>query len=133
MKKLLSILLIFIYSTASFGMSVKEYYCCGKLTSGAVSLVSGNNEQTTCTMQTKACSGCCKTKSHLLKVKDNHIASGAVALTAKHFTHTGNINFTELNTVAIADTKLGTSIGINDPPLLHSSIPTYLFIRVIRI
>ena len=78
--------------------------------------------------------GCCKTKSHLLKVKDNHVAGVNVALTQKHFTSTNHLTgFAELNTVAIADSKLGTSVGINDPPLLHSSTPTYIFIRVIRI
>jgi hypothetical protein len=131
MKKLLSILLIAIYSTASFGMSVKEFYCYGKLTSVSVSLTPDNTAPA-CGMKMKD-RGCCKTKTHFVKVKDNHVASVAAALTAKHFAYTNIINFTALNVVALADSKLGTSVGINDPPLLHSSTPAYIFNRVIRI
>jgi hypothetical protein len=133
MKKILSILLIVIYSTASLGMSVKEFYCCGKLTSVTVSLASDNTESTSCAKEMKDC-GCCKTKSHCLKVKDNHVASVAFTLAPKHLSHINDaIGLTALNSVAFANAKLGTSIGINDPPLLHSSTPTYIFIRVIRI
>jgi len=132
MKKLLSILLIAIYSTASLGMSVKEFYCCGKLTSVALSFTSDSN-QSTCKKEVKDCD-CCKTKSHLLKVKDNHVASSGVGtLTTKHFAHSDIINFTAFDIAAFANPQLNTSNGINDPPLLHSSTPTYIFIRVIRI
>src|ERR1700759_5353274 len=83
MKKLLSILLIIVYSTASFGMSVQEYYCCGKLSSVSVSFATAGKIQGE---QSKN-GGCCKTKFHVSKVKENHIASDAVALSAKHFFH----------------------------------------------
>jgi len=132
MKKLLSILLIAIYSTAALGMSVKEFYCCGKLTSVALSFTS-DNKQSVCKKLSKDCD-CCKTKSHLLKVKDNHVASsGAIVLTTKHFVHCDIINFTAFDVAASANPQLNATNGINDPPLLHSSTPTYIFIRVIRI
>jgi hypothetical protein len=127
MKKLLSILLIAIYSTATFGMTVKEFYCCGKLKSFSVSFSANSKEK-----QNKE-SGCCKTKYHISKVKDNHTTPDAVAFTAKHFVHS-EIIFSALNIVPVNNIQLQESNAIHGPPpLLHGNTPIYIFIRVLRI
>jgi len=124
MKKLLSILLIAIYSTAALGMSVKELYCCGKLSSMSVSFNSDNKKSTD--------DGCCKTRSLLLKVKDNHLNTQTVAFTTRYSTHS-DILLSEFNIVAYSNSQLDLTGGIHGPPLLRSSIPIYILTRNFRI
>jgi hypothetical protein len=126
MKKILSILLITIYSAATFGMSVKEFYCCGKLTSVSISFNNIGKEK-----QTKD-DGCCKTKFHFSKVKDSHVASHAVTFNAKHFAYS-DIEFSALNSFTFTNAPLDASGGIHDPPILHGNTPIYIFISTFRI
>jgi hypothetical protein len=129
MKKLSLILLILIYTSSTFGMVVKEFYCCGKLTSVSFSLENDS--------KLKKCNqvnmpGCCKTKIFSSKVKDNHTPSFAVSLPVKYFTQILP-RFSAFNVVSLANSEFDFSRGAHDPPLLHSSTPIYIFLRVIRI
>jgi hypothetical protein len=130
MKKVLSILLIIIYSTATFGMSVKEFYCCGKLKTISVSF--NNADKVTSEKLTKN-DGCCKTKYHVSKIKDNHVSSNVATLAAKHFTHP-EVIFPALDILPVSDVQFQESNAIHGPPpLLHGNTPIYIFIRVLRI
>jgi len=72
MKKTAAILLLCIYSFATMGFSLKEFYCCGKLKS--VSLTLAVNESNNFG-KFNSKSDCCKNKFHFQKVKDGHLAS----------------------------------------------------------
>jgi len=126
MKKILSILLIVIYSTATFGMSVKELYCCGKLTSVSVSFNTVNKEK-----QSKD-DGCCKTKYHSYKINDNHIIAKGIAFATAHFFHpqTTLISF---DNISFINTQIDKPVGIHDPPLINGNLPIYIFNCVFRI
>jgi hypothetical protein len=119
MKKILSILLIMIYGTATFGMSVKEFYCCGKLKSVSVSFNIFSKSK-----QTKD-DGCCKTKYHSAKVKDNHIASDKVVFNAKKIV-VAPVNFNILVPFVFANQKIVLSNEINGPPILYERVPVYI-------
>jgi len=127
MKKLLSILLIAIYSAATMGMSVQQCFCDGKLITISVCLTS-NNEG--CNMSSKK-DDCCKTKSSFFKVKDNHLVALIEKATFKSFLTAALPITTSANTYA--NIAVNATNGINDPPLLHSSTPTYIFLRTIRV
>lgn len=72
LKRFFVIPLLIIYALSSFGIGIKQFYCCGKLKSTSISLIDGAN---------KKCgngddnNGCCKTKYKTFKVKDSHIAA----------------------------------------------------------
>ncbi len=110
-------------------MVVKEFYCCGKLTSVSFSL---ENESKVKSGKQVNMPDCCKTKIFSSKVKDNHTPSFAVPLPFKYFTQ-GEPSFSVFNAVSLVNSKFDFSSGAHDPPLLHNSTPIYIFIRVIRI
>ena len=83
MKKVSLILLVCIYAISSFGFSLKEFYCCGKLKSITVSLSGEGKEK--CGMGGEA-DGCCKTKFQFCKLKDNHLNSSDISAPVKQFT-----------------------------------------------
>ncbi len=101
-------------------------YCCGKFSSLSVSLnLTGKEKQ-------DKNDGCCKTKYHVSKVKDNHIVADTVKYTAKQFVHP-SINFSSFNIVALANPQLNATNGIHDPPILHGNTPIYIFIHLLRV
>lgn len=72
MKKAAAILLLCIYSFATMGFSLKEFYCCGKLKSLSLSLgTNGHNYFD----KSGNKNDCCKNKFQFHKVKDGHFAS----------------------------------------------------------
>ena len=127
MKKILSILLIIIYSSAVFGMSVKEYYCCGKLSSVSVSFNTAGK------IDEPKKGGCCKTKFHVSKVKENHIASDAVAFNTKHFSHTDFIIPYTIDICRFTGSLPVKANAIHGPPLVYDSTPIYIYNCVFRI
>ncbi|HMG83326.1 MAG TPA: hypothetical protein VK559_09860 [Ferruginibacter sp.] len=129
MKKISLILLILIYTSSTFGMVVKEFYCCGKLTSVSFSL---ENDSKVKNGKQVNLPDCCKTKAFSSKVKDNHTPSFAVVSPVKYFTQI-EPHFSALKVVPLANSEFDFTSGAHDPPLLHSSTPIYIFIRVIRI
>jgi hypothetical protein len=80
MKKILLILLICIYSLSSFGISFKEFYCCGKLKSIYVSVLP--DQKNNC-KKDRTDEGCCKTKYQYFKVSDKHLTVTAVDIPSK--------------------------------------------------
>src|SRR5712671_2111887 len=83
MKKTALLLLICIYSLSTFGVSLKEFYCCGKLKSVALTL--REYEKQKCKSDDN--SGCCKTKFQFYKINDKHFAADILSSPVKHFSY----------------------------------------------
>ncbi|WPU96433.1 hypothetical protein SNE25_12975 [Mucilaginibacter sabulilitoris] len=82
MKRIALISLTAIYLLSALGISVRSFYCCGKLESASFSFSSA--EKSYCKMAT-GLPGCCKTKTQLIKVKDQHFGANAPNLDANLF------------------------------------------------
>lgn len=83
MKKISLILLILIYSLSSFGIGIRQFYCCGKLESTTLSFF--QVEKKKCDKD-DGTSGCCKTEFKSFKVKDSHEAAADINAPGKHIT-----------------------------------------------
>ncbi len=128
MKKPALILLLIIYSMTTFGVGLKEFYCCGKLKSVSVFIVDTGIAN---------CSkggledGCCKLKFKSFKVKDNHFASVLPEVPLKY-----NVELLFYSTIyepfLFTSQQVDVINGSNSPPL-HKGIPIYIFNRVFRI
>ena len=121
MKKLAAISLICIYSLATMGFSLKEFYCCGKLKSVTLSLqVDGS----------KACSKneskdkCCKTKFQFFKVKNNHLASTILVNCSNDFKPL--LAFTPIHAVKLVGVVPGIDGNRGHSPPLHPGIAVYI-------
>ncbi|WP_420832402.1 HYC_CC_PP family protein [Paraflavitalea pollutisoli] len=90
MKKVCLILLLTIYTVATLGISIRQFYCCGKLKS--TSLVLSDNAPKKCAKGGEK-DGCCKTKYQSIKVKDSHFVSDEITTPAKHFTEASSPGF----------------------------------------
>ncbi len=128
MKKAGLILLIMIYSISTFGVTLKEFYCCGKLKTVTVTLA--DSEKVKCNGGDED-SGCCKTKFHQFKVKDTHIASAEVMAPQGFVTDIHTVLASLLPEVLMT-TEINAINGCHSPPL-YSSAPLYLQNRVFRI
>lgn len=128
MKKCITILLLFIYSFSTLGMSLREVYCCGKLKS--VQFVINTHAQHKCNKGDEK-NGCCTSKFQNLKVKDDQLtASDILSLVKAHVAlHSTAQNWQpslNLNSQALVSYH-------NNAPPLHNGIPIYIFDCVYRI
>ena len=78
MKKVLLILLICVYAISTFGVSIKEFHCCGQLKSVGISYVTvhlnnGNRD-------------CCETTHHFFKITTSHLVAKHVKKPVKPIT-----------------------------------------------
>ena len=87
MKNTALLLLISIYSLSTFGVNLKEFYCCGKLKSVTLTLHEFENRK--CNKANDK-SGCCKTKFQFYIVNDKHFAADILSTPVKHFTYLGS-------------------------------------------
>ena len=128
MKKATLILLICIYSLATMGFSLKQFYCCGKLKSTTLSLV--QEEKESCGKGNEK-SGCCDNKYQFFKVKDNHIAADEVNSPVKHCVdlHLFTPSFQDISFVS---QKTAIAYNSNAPPL-RTGVPIYIYNCVFRI
>ena len=127
-KKLVLIVLISIYTTATFGIGVKSFYCCNKLKSTTITFTVTAKEK----CNTKGMKGgCCKTKFQFFKVKDNHVAADNVISPAKSFT---DLHFTipSFQMLTAVPQQIIVAHYSNAPPL-HNGLPIYIFNCVYRI
>jgi hypothetical protein len=128
MKKILSILLFLLYTTASFGLSVKQFYCCGQLSSVSFNLNQDINGES-------SKDGCCKNQFNNLKVKDTHILSAQSGSPAKYFTNLflpNNLVIFYQDQVPAVSKRIVIANLTNVPPL-HGGIPAYIFNCTYRI
>ncbi len=128
MKKAGLILLICIYTLATMGFSLKQFYCCGKLKSVTFSLTQkakdkcGKGDET---------SGCCDNKYQFFKVKDKHITADQGNSPVKYFVdlHLYTPSFQD---ISFASQKPVIAYRSNAPPL-PSGVPIYIYNCVFRI
>lgn len=127
MKKFSLILLICIYSLATMGFSLKEFYCCGKLTSISLSFAQDTKEK----CEKGNAKGCCDNKYQFFKVKDNHIAADQVSSPVNHFIdlHLYTPSFQE---ITFASQQTAIANRSNAPPL-HPGVPVYIYNCIFRI
>ncbi|MDB5250270.1 MAG: hypothetical protein JWQ40_4664 [Segetibacter sp.] len=128
MKRIALILLICIYSASTFGVSLKEFYCCGKLKS--VSLTLTRNGKDKCGIGDNN-DDCCKTKYQLFKVKDKHLVSADVTTPVKHFVAL-NLFFTSRKPISFVPGVIIVTNGSNAPPR-YSGVPVYISNCVFRV
>jgi hypothetical protein len=84
MKKVALILLICIYSMSTFGIGIRQFYCCGRLKSTNITFLQQELKEKCGKGGTT--DGCCQAKYKSLKVKDSHIAADGVITPSKYFT-----------------------------------------------
>ena len=121
MKKVAIILLLSIYAISTFGISLKEFYCCGKLQS--VSLSFHFDENVKCSKSDDK-SNCCKTKFQFYKVRDNHFASHIVNKQVKEVIDLPS--FLPYNKVYSFNVlQIGLANSDHAPPL-YNCVPTYI-------
>ncbi|MEJ7912225.1 MAG: hypothetical protein WKF70_03655 [Chitinophagaceae bacterium] len=85
-KKLALISLILVYSLATVGVGLRQFYCCGELRSTTLALIKqakphcseGNEKE-----------GCCANKYPFLKVKDTYLSADEVISPAKQASQPG--------------------------------------------
>ena len=127
MKRLTLIFLCSLYAISILGVSIKKFYCCGKLKSITVHL--WNDSKATCNKGDDK-DGCCKAESKFFKVKENHIAFSETSTPHKYFcdvdlpVSTPRISKIKSFTASIAN-------GINAPPDYKRIL--YIFNCVYRI
>lgn len=127
MKKVALILLICIYSLATMGFSLKQFYCCGKLKSINISLALETKQK--CSKGNAK--GCCDNKYQFFKVKDNHITADKASTPVNHFIdlHLYSPLFQDItfvcNEITIAYKSNGTP--------LNATVPLYIYNCVFRI
>jgi hypothetical protein len=129
MQKIAVILLICVYALSSFGVGIKQFYCCGKLKSTSISLVENSKEK--CAKGDKK-SGCCKTEFKSLKVKDTHIAADAINNPAKHFTDF-HVFIPSFEVAALANEPMGIANASHAPPPSHHGVAVYILNCTYRI
>jgi hypothetical protein len=127
-KKITIILLLGIYSLSTLGLSLKSFYCCGKLKS--VSVTIAQDQQQKCAND-DGMSDCCKTKYQFFKVKDNHVAGDVVTAPASHFCYL-HLFTSSYHAINFPSEKKEVANPGNAPPLNHT-VPAYIFNCVFRV
>lgn len=126
MKKLLYILLLLIYTIASFGFIVKQFYCCGQPKSISFVLKQDLNEK--CSQSSER--GDCENQFHTL----SHAASVKFSNPAKYIADLHLLAFGAFyrDRSLTAFERIVSTIPTNAPPL-HSVVPIYIFNCIYRI
>jgi len=121
-KRLGLILLFCIYAAASFGVSIKQFYCCNQLKSTTISYAAV--EESSCGMKHKM-KDCCKTKVKFVKSQDTHFAKTGLTSMPSLELHTNTTSFFSSN--FIIHYKGTIAVPQSNPPPLHTGIPLYEF------
>ena len=128
MKKIALFILINIYALSSFGIGIKQFYCCGHLKSTIIGFAQETKENCKTGIKQK---GCCESRFHSFKVKDSHFAPAAI-----------NHTFISLSQAIILSPANNTVELVKQPgPIIHSrsgppfynGIPIYIFNCLYRI
>ena len=121
-KRLGLILLFCIYAAASFGISIKQFYCCNQLKSTSISYAAVS--ESTCDMKHKM-KDCCKTKVKFVKSQDTHFAKTGLTSMPSLELHTNITAF--YSTIQLVNYKGAIAVPQSNPPPLNSPIPLYQF------
>ncbi|RAJ33017.1 HYC_CC_PP family protein [Pedobacter cryoconitis] len=131
MKKALSILLLLLYTTASFGLGVKQFYCCGQLRSISFTIQQDVNEKCSKDMDKEQC---CEIQLSSLEVKDIHLLSSQSDNQVKHFNNLFLSAFRNYHPAPSFDGVERIPIASStNAPLLHGGVPIYMFNCTYRI
>jgi len=127
MKKVAIIFLVCIYSVATMGFTIKQFYCCGILKSITLSVSQDSNLK----CDKGSGDGCCNNKYQFFKVKDKHISAGNISCPDNYFTdlHSYYPSFT-ITAFAVQQTSLAHS---NHSPPLQSGVSLYIYNCTFRI
>lgn len=128
MKQAVIILLITIYALSSLGVSVKGFYCCGKLTTVSIALADFRKNKTTSDSKSD---DCCKTKYQSLKVTDSHLTTAHIMAPASLYAE-ANIFFPFRYEISFITKEEKVINGSHAPPL-YRGIPSYISHCVFRI
>lgn len=121
MKKISLILLLLIYSISSFGIGIRQFYCCGKLESTTLSFLQAEKKKCD---KDDGTSGCCQTKFKSFKVKDSHVAADEITAPGKQIADLLLI-LPSFEILALPKQTLNVANAAHAPPLLHR-IPLYI-------
>ncbi len=83
MKRFIVTLFALLYLMSASGVAINRLYCCGKLKKTSVFLEKDVFKNCKCDKK----SGCCDTKTVLVKVQDNHSPAKEIKLTVKDFSN----------------------------------------------
>jgi hypothetical protein len=126
-KKIIAISLFCIYSVSTLGLSLKSFYCCGKLKSVTVSVTQDQQQK----YAKNGMDDCCKTKYQFYKVKDNHVAADVVNTPVLHFFNL-HLFTSPFEVIHYPSEEAYIAYQSNAPPLFHT-VPDYIFNCVFRI
>lgn len=103
------------------GFSTNDFYCCGKLKSSAIELTPSTKQ--TCSNRYEK-KGCCESKLHFFKVKDNHLSGKDINIPDYNFI---NLNLFASATQQICFTsQLNVVINGSHSPPLYPGVPVYI-------
>lgn len=128
MKKAILLLLICFYTLSTLGVSLKEFYCCGKLKS--VSLTFAKHTKDNCSMGDDS-DDCCETLFQFFKVKDKHLAADLHTTPAKHFVALHPL-MPDNKEIFLSTQTIYFFNGIHGPPV-HYGVPIYISNCVFRV
>jgi hypothetical protein len=126
-KKITIILLLAIYSFSTLGLSLKSFYCCGKLKSVTVFI---SDQQQKC-KKVDRMNDCCNTKFQFFKVKDNHVAGDFVSAPALHFCYL-HLFTSPYRVINFPSENNDPANLINAPPL-DNTVSLYIINCVFRV
>jgi len=128
MKKAFAILLIMFYSLSSFGVTLKAFYCCGKLKSVSVVLSEQGKPQHN---KTNCSNNCCKIQYKFFRSQDQHTTPVNADF---NFYHSNGFHLPCTAFISPVYSVQGTS-SIHSPhaPPLYTGVPEYIANRVFRI
>jgi len=129
MKKGLTILFLLLYGLSVFGIGLKEIYCCGKLKT--VTVVVTVNDKHKCNKNHEH-KGCCQSKYHYFKVKDNHLSTVATPIAVKSSVEIHSFDLSLWQPCFNSFQPKSVVNGSHAPPL-HNGIPIHIYNCVYRI
>jgi hypothetical protein len=110
-KKVIIIFLTAVYLLSAIGVSANSFYCCDVLKSTSISFSADNQVDQ---KMPDGADGCCKTKSRIFKVKDQHYGVGSFSLLIKFFPSFIQFNLFKLNAQPYAE--FYSAFNGNAPP-----------------
>ena len=128
MKKFAIILLVSIYSLSTLGMSIRQFYCCGKLKSTDITFTEVSKQKCS---KGNSMTGCCKFSFTSLKVKDSHVAADGITTPAKYFIDL-HLFIPTFEAGILANKSMDIANASHAPPL-HYVVPIHILNCVYRI
>ena len=129
MKKLVVLILAFLYLSTSVGATVHLHFCMDKLVDWGFAN-KGKTNCSSCGLQKKGDKGCCHDENRIIKVDKNHKAPTTSFVFLKLYFPLVNNTFL-VNEHFFAFDSVTTNLSTNAPPI--RAIPIFLYISVFRI